>query len=256
MGNWLPAIRDAAVGIAVFIVLGILTALISANVRVLAAQRGWDQHFSNLWQRIEQWPVIATMLRMIPALRKKWWVWLFLGISGGLASGLSLSITDAQRAPIGSPFGPTVYTEGGPIGWVLASQFLVTSYGNPADVNVINSVILQGKSRTSVGFKEAYAVSNLTGHRQSFLSDVPNKGPCPVTKIDIPPQADVQLSLDFNPPLNVRDFLDQWGKFRAVIVYDDGTTWEHEFDETYVRERLNRLIPSALGPRVTVKDDK
>jgi hypothetical protein len=248
-------IRDAAVGIAAFLALGILTALISANVRVLAAQRGWDQHFSNLWQQIEQWPVIAMMLRMVPALRKKWWVWLFLGVSGGLASGLWLSPMDAKRTtPIGSPFGPTVYTEGGPIGWVLDSQFLVSSYGNSGDE--INSVILQGKSRATVGFKEAYAVSNLTGHRQSFFIDVPYKGSYPVTKVDIPPQADVQLGLYWNPPLLVRDFLAEWGKFRVVITYDDGTTWGHEFDEAYVKGRLNRQIPSAFGPRVTLKDAK
>jgi hypothetical protein len=156
--------------------------------------------------------------------------------------------------PIGSAFGPTVYTQGGPIGWVINSQFLVTSCGDSGDQ--INSIILQGKSRASVGFKEAYAVSGLTGHRQPFLIDVPYKGAFQVSKVDIPPQADVQLEMNWNPPLIVRDFLDQWGKFHVVIVYEDGTTWEHEFDEAYVRERLNRQIPSAFGPRVTLKDAK
>jgi hypothetical protein len=161
---------------------------------------------------------------------------------------------DSVKPVAGSPFGPTVYTEGGPIGWILESQFLVTSYGASGDQ--INSVILQGKSRASVSFKEAYAVSNLTGHRQSFLIDVPYKGAFRVTEADIPPNADVQLEMHWEPPLLVRDFLDQWGKLRVVIVYDDGTTWAHEFDEAYVGDRLNRQIPSAMGPRVTVKDAK
>jgi hypothetical protein len=77
-----------------------------------------------------------------------------------------------------------------------------------------------------------------------------------MSKVDIPPQADVQLEMTWNPPLIVRDFLDQWGKFRVVVTYDDGTTWEHEFDEAYVKGRLNHQIPSAFGPRVTLKDAK
>jgi hypothetical protein len=159
--------------------------------------------------------------------------------------------SSAAKTATGSPFGATFYTDG-TIGWVLDSQFLVTSYGDSGDV--INSVILQGKSKNNVGFKEAYAISNLTGHRQSFLIDVPFKGAFRVSMVDIPPQADVQLEMHWEPPLTVRDFLDQWGKFHVVIVYDDGTTWEHDFDEAYVRDRLNRQIPSALGPRVTLKD--
>lgn len=113
-----------------------------------------------------------------------------------------------------------------------------------------------GKEQNQHWFQEAYAISNLTGHRQPFLIDVPNKGAARVSAVDIPPEADVQLEMHWEPPLIVRDFLEQWGKFRVVIVYDDGKTWEHEFDEAYVRDRLNRQIPSAFGPRVTLKDAK
>jgi hypothetical protein len=166
-----------------------------------------------------------------------------------------VAVTGAIGAmPIGSAFGPTVYTEGGAIGWVLDSQFLTTSYATSGDV--VNSVFIQGKSRASASLKEAYAISNLTGHRQPMYINIPNKGSYPVTRVDIPPQADVQLEMYWNPPLSVQDFLDQWGRLRAVVVYEDGTTWEHEFDEAYVRDRLNRQIPSAFGPRVTLKDAK
>jgi ribosomal protein L12E/L44/L45/RPP1/RPP2 len=142
----------------------------------------------------------------------------------------------------------------GPIVWNLDSQFLVASSNGTSDQ--INGLILQGTSTASVAFKEAYAISGLTGHRQELVANVPYKGYYPVTKVDVPPQAPVQLDMDWNPPLSIRDFMDQWGKLRVVIVYNDGTTYEHEFDESYVREKLRRLVPSAFGPRVSPKDDK
>jgi hypothetical protein len=31
----------------------------------------------------------------------------------------------------------------------------------------------------------------------------------------------------------------------------DGTKYTHEFDEYYVRDKLNQAVPNILGPRVT-----
>jgi hypothetical protein len=88
------------------------------------------------------------------------------------------------------------------------------------------------------------------------MANVPYKGYYSVAKVDVPAKAPVQLDMLWNPALSVRDFLDQWGRFSVVIAYADGTIYEHDFDENYVREKLSRMIPSAFGPRMTPKDDK
>ncbi|MGC2776486.1 MAG: hypothetical protein WA418_12735 [Bradyrhizobium sp.] len=149
---------------------------------------------------------------------------------------------------------PTPPVQKGPIAWNLDSQFLVTST-NGGD-NLVNGLIFQGTSTTSVAFKEAYAVSDLTGHRQELMANVPYKGYFSVAKVDVPPQASVQLDLVWTQPLSVRDFVDQWGKLRIAIVYSDGITYEHEFDEAYVRQKIRQQIPGAFSPRVTPKDSK
>ncbi len=87
------------------------------------------------------------------------------------------------------------------------------------------------------------------------MANVPYKGYYPVSKVDIPPQAPVQLELVWDPPLSVRDFVDQWGKIRITIVYNN-TTYEPEFDEEYVRRKLQQQNAGAFGPRVTPRDDK
>jgi hypothetical protein len=153
-----------------------------------------------------------------------------------------------------APLPPNAGESGGLISWALDGQFLVVTGGGPEAR--INSVLLQGTSTTSVSIKEAYAVSELTGHQQDLMANVQYKGYYPVDKVDIPPQAPVWLELLWKPPLLIRDFLDQWGKFRVAIIYSDGTSFEHEFDEGYVRRKLQQQIPDAFGPRVTPRDNK
>jgi hypothetical protein len=142
----------------------------------------------------------------------------------------------------------------GPINWNLASQFLIV--GGTGDGEVVYSIFLQGTSLSPTGFKEAYAISGLTGHKQQFLAGVPHKGIYPVDQVDIPKDAPVQLELSFKPPLPIRSFLDQWGSLRVVIEYSDGSTYQHDFDERYVTEKLKLMVPSAFGPQVTPKEGK
>jgi hypothetical protein len=72
--------------------------------------------------------------------------------------------------------------------------------------------------------------------------------------VDVPAGAPVQLDYDFKPELLVRDFFDQWGKFRFVVVYDGGSSYEHEFSE--VRALAQRQFPNAFGPQVYAKRAK
>jgi hypothetical protein len=135
-----------------------------------------------------------------------------------------------------------------PVMWDRNSQFLLVSGGGPNAQ--INSVLLQGTSMRPVSIKEAYAVSGLTGHKQVLMANVQYKGYYPVDQVDIPPQAPVWLELLFKPPLSVRDFVEQWGQVRVTIIYSDGTTDDLNFDEDYVRQKLQTMIPGAFGPHV------
>jgi hypothetical protein len=137
--------------------------------------------------------------------------------------------------------------------WDRNSQFFVASGGGPNAQ--INSVLLQGTSSRSVSIKKAYAVSGLTGHKQELMANVQYKGYYPVDQVDIPPQAPVWLELLFKPPLSVRDFLEQWGQLRAIIIYSDGTTDDLTFDENDVRQKLQQMIPGAFGPHVTPRSN-
>ena len=106
-----------------------------------------------------------------------------------------------------------------------------------------------------VAIKEAYAISELTGHKQDLVANDTYKGYFPVDKVDIPPLAPIWLELLFNPPLSITEFLDKWGKFRVTITYN-GFIYNQDFDENYVRRKIQQQDPAAFGPRVTPKDDK
>jgi hypothetical protein len=135
-----------------------------------------------------------------------------------------------------------------PVAW-RDSQFVVVTGGGPEAK--INSVLLQGTSTAPVAMKEAYALSGLTGHKQELMVNVQYRGYYPVDKVDIPPRAPVWLELIFKLPLSITDFIDPWGQFSVTVVYYDGNNYHHEFDENYIRQKLQQMIPAAFGPRVT-----
>src|SRR4051812_2712450 len=73
-------VRDAATSVFVFILLGMASGLISANVRKLADKHGWDNFLVHgiekfCWER----------------LRGLWWLWSIFGLSGGIALALWLA---------------------------------------------------------------------------------------------------------------------------------------------------------------------
>jgi hypothetical protein len=143
---------------------------------------------------------------------------------------------------------------GGPINWTIDGQ-LVVGGGTWPDVTV-GGVFIQGKSTESIGLKEAYIVSGMTGHREDLKIGL-HTGLYPVDKVDIPAGAAVQLELDWKPPLSAHDFLDQWVMFTLFVVYSDGTTFQHQFDQAFVTLKLKQYIPDALpGPRPSLRTDK
>jgi len=121
----------------------------------------------------------------------------------------------------------------------------------------VNGLIFQGTSEVPLHFKEAYLISGLTGHKAELLANVHKVGGYyPITAVDVPAGAPVQLDYIFKPELSVRDFFDQWGRFRFVVVYDDGSSFKYEFSEEEVRAQAQRQFPNAFGPQVTPKEQK
>jgi hypothetical protein len=138
----------------------------------------------------------------------------------------------------------------GPINWNLNNQLIVASGGG--QTAAVHGLIFQGQSLIPLRFKDAYAISGLTGHRVELKANVQQVGAYfPVTDVDVPADAPVQLDIVFQPPLSIRDFFDQWGKFRIVISYENGGSFEHEFDDRFVREKVQQMLPNSFGPRVT-----
>jgi hypothetical protein len=146
-------------------------------------------------------------------------------------------------------------TTSSPIIWNLDGQLIVASGSGQSAV--INGIILQGTSTAFLRFKEAYLRSELTGHHVLLKANVQQLGAYfPVAKVDVPANAPVQLDAMFDPPLSIKDFFNEWGKFRFFVTYDDNTRFENEFDEAHVRARVQQQAPNAFGPRVTPREDK
>lgn len=162
------------------------------------------------------------------------------------------ALADAKRKST-----PTVQSHvvSGPVEWLLDGQLIVASFDGKS--YGVNGLIFQGTSKTAFHFKEAYLVSGLTGHRVELQANVHKVGAYyPVTAVDIPMGAPVQIDYMFKPPLSIRDFVDQWGKFRFMVVYEDGSTFEHDYSEDEVRKQAQRQLPDAFGPQVTPKEQR
>jgi hypothetical protein len=179
------------------------------------------------------------------------------GVKRELATTKQQQLQAARSSPATGPVRtpePTPAKQG-PITWHVDSQLMLVSGGEPNAV--VGGLLFQGTSTASVSIKEAYVVSGLTGRKQTLVANVQSKGGYyPVDKVDIPPGAPVQLVLIFDPGLPLRDFMDQWGKFRVTIIYSNGEPYERDYDEAFVRQQLRQHVPNAFGPRVTPRDDK
>jgi hypothetical protein len=150
-----------------------------------------------------------------------------------------------------TPAPPSARESHGPIKW--ATDFaLVASGGGPNAL--IHAILFQGVSSSTVPMKDAYVVSELTGHKQQLMANIPyGGGAVPLDQIEsIPPGANIDLVIEWKPPLSITDFLNQWGKIHFTAVYGD-TTYETRFDEDGIRQKVFREIQGAGGPRVTKK---
>ena len=153
----------------------------------------------------------------------------------------------ARNAPATGPAPELPPAKQGPITWHVDSQLLVVSGGAPNAA--VNGVLFMGTSTASVTIKEAYITSGITGRKQELMANVQSRGAYyPVDKVDIPPDAPVQLDAIFNPALPIRDFLDQWAKFRVTIVYNGAVAEPLEIVAEFVPQALRgfSLLPVVL----------
>src|ERR1700733_14123878 len=87
--------RNSAGAIAAFLVLAVISSLISANVRTAATKRRWDTILDTFIDQVAAIPVIGRLVSSARAmiagwgpLQRRWWLWLALGLSGGIAISL------------------------------------------------------------------------------------------------------------------------------------------------------------------------
>jgi hypothetical protein len=52
--------------------------------------------------------------------------------------------------------------------------------------------------------------------------------------------------------LHVDNFLKEWGRLSITIVYN-GVTYHRDFDDNFIRQKLQAMNAGELGPHVTVK---
>jgi hypothetical protein len=136
-----------------------------------------------------------------------------------------------------------------PISWQPQFQLLRT--GGGPDVQILG-FYFQGIANSAIEMKEAYLISEFTGHKEQLKANIQSKGELPVDQVDIPPGASVELVYDWKTGLSLKDFLDQWGQFRFVANYN-GIKYDNLYTEGYVRGLVQNTIPNALGPRMTPK---
>ena len=76
---------------AVFSTLALMAigGLVSANVKELARRKGWDDWLVWVSEQLPGW--VRIVIAGWQPLRQRWWLWLALGLSGGISLGLSIA---------------------------------------------------------------------------------------------------------------------------------------------------------------------
>jgi hypothetical protein len=106
---------------------------------------------------------------------------------------------------------------------------------------------------SGVQLKDAYIVSGITGEAKRLMIYLgPNEKVLLTEIYPIPPGANIQLGVDLNPSLSIKDFVDKWGKLYFKSEYA-GIKYEKLYDEDYIVPLLRTFPNSQLGPRVTKK---
>jgi hypothetical protein len=103
-------LRAAATWLFGVLVTALALPFISANVRKLASERGWDNGLVRLWDALPE--KFRDKLRW-EHLHGLWWLWSIFGVSGGLALALWLTplLVSRPTLVVGLQAGPPPKTE-------------------------------------------------------------------------------------------------------------------------------------------------
>jgi hypothetical protein len=263
-------IQTVALSICGFLAAAVITALISANVRRWANEKGHDRYLLTVWNMLPEWG--HKLLAGWNPLRQLWWMWLCLGLSGGLGGALWLipqppgivperakdaadagtrqsaeaqtrissleSLAPSSLAPQSS--------EQAPINW--QPDFQINWYSGPQ----MAWIRFVGKSTILARIKDAYIISKLTGHREPLqIANATNFNErWNVNQIEpIPPGATTMLVYEPKPPPSIPDFLNQWGAFEFHVVYEGGE-YAKIYSQDCVRDKFASDLPGIYGPHV------
>lgn len=143
-----------------------------------------------------------------------------------------------------------------PIAW--SSRLLFYPDGDKK----IRYIVLYGTNNgsTTEQLKTATLSSYLTGDMRDFSVELPahriDAQQKTLQDVNIPPGAEVELIIEWNPTISVTDFMGQWGKARLEIGYGT-TTYKRIFDHENIASMLAQDIAGAdaiVGPpRATPK---
>jgi hypothetical protein len=89
----IQTIKTPALTLAITLVVYIFLELVKANIRHVAAAKGWDSFFLKIWDAIPEWG--HKLLVGWAPIRERWWLWLTLGLSGGLSIAAEVPATPA-----------------------------------------------------------------------------------------------------------------------------------------------------------------
>ncbi len=269
----ISTIRAAALGIAGFIALGIVSAFISANVRRLAAAKGWDEYLLRVWNSFPSWA--RRMATGWAPLRQLWWLWLFLGLSSGLGISLTIIGQPSHLTSQGTTVLPSAPSQrqtvlagmpsiavGGPVNsdfdqerplgfaWGDPETYFQPGGWGPGHTLLIYAFNLTGKNFGvgEVRIDSAFLVSRIDGTRLPMKIyaipdgwiDLKEAGPVPAGAI-------VGLQARFG--LSEADFLKTWRAcFIDIKAGDQQITYE--LTEERIRAWIERNHPE-LSPHVT-----
>ena len=129
---------------------------------------------------------------------------------------------------------------------------LPTELEREQKIFVIN---FNGQATSLAHIRDAYIISNLTGHKEQLR--VPNPAKIQETwaieEIEpIATGAPVYLTYRWVQPIPVSDFLNQWGAFEFHVTYDN-KEYVRSYAQDYVNDKLAREMPGVIGPRITKK---
>jgi hypothetical protein len=115
-----------------------------------------------------------------------------------------------------------------------------------------------GQSTALTHIKDAYIISDLTGHKERLTVANPTNlsERWDIDQIEpIASGAAVSLFYEPKPPPSFSDFLSEWGAFEFHVTYDDKEHPDYvkKYSQIYINEKMVREMPGVVGLRVTKK---